>query len=347
MENGGSGVSPPKLSMLSEHQLGELLRGIFPSNYPSEVVHLSSFTPEAFRIYKAFENHKRVRVTTDRAFSMTTIRNSPTPLHQWVLSSISHSLQSQIPRDVRILSDSLLEIPENMMEDIIIPDLQVLHKKQGTTGDFPVLVVEVGFSQQYESLKYATCRAIDETQSVNVSLMINLKETPAFRTPLLCPSSGVYRHPVTKKNVDKNAILAWLNSSEGGNPPPENPSDPESPLLFLGARWVGRIEGSLEVWIRDTKTGKAVRKLKPVLFYGSKATLDKDTPRIDARSANVDVGLKLSDIIPSADDGLEKPFHIDWADWRESINRARTSLVRSRYLTVLKSIKKSGKNKRN
>lgn len=59
MENGGSGVSPPKLSMLSEHQLGELLRGIFPSNYPSEVVHLSSFTPEAFRIYKAFENHKR------------------------------------------------------------------------------------------------------------------------------------------------------------------------------------------------------------------------------------------------------------------------------------------------
>ncbi|KAM5476093.1 hypothetical protein MauCBS54593_000776 [Microsporum audouinii] len=345
-EYGESDVSSPKLTILSEHQLDELLRGTFPSDYPFEVIPLNSSTPEAFRIYKAFENHKRVRVTTDRAFSTAIIRNSPTPLHQWMLASVSHSLQSQIPGYIHILLDSLLNTLTYMVQSEIIPDLQVLHQKQGITENFPILVAEVGFTQQYESLKYATCRAIDETQSVNVSLMINLKETPAFRTPLLRPSSGIHQHSVTKENVDKNAILAWLQSPEGENPHPENPSDPESPLFFLGARWVGRIEGTLEVWIRNPETGKAARKLKPVLFYGSKAILDKDTPRIDARSENVDVGLNLSDIIPSADDGLEKPFHIDWADWRESINRARTSLVRSRYLKVLKSIQKSGKKQK-
>ena len=95
--------------------------------------------------------------------------------------------------------------------------------------------------------------------------MINLKEKPAFRAPFSPTSSGLYQHPITKEYVDTATMLTYLKSLSHTVPLPKNPDDRESPLFFLGTRWVGRVEGTLEVWVRDKVTQKAVRKLDPIV----------------------------------------------------------------------------------
>ncbi|EGD94815.1 hypothetical protein TESG_02318 [Trichophyton tonsurans CBS 112818] len=312
----------PKISRLNEHQLGELLRGRYPSDYRFEVIHLSDAAPETSLIYDALRDHKRV--VSERTFSMTTVRNAPTPLHQWVVSGVTNLLTSQMPAGTRVLYGSPIQDLTSLKEDKLIPDLQLLYPEHGALEPKAVLSVEIGFSQQYESLQHAVRRAIDATQNVNVSLMINLKEKytkfdkkPAFRAPFSPTSSGLYQHPITK----------------------------EKPVV-LGTRWVGRVEGTLEVWVRDKVTQKAVRKLGPILFYGSKLRVDKDTPYIDARNEDVQLGLNLSDIIISANDNLKKPFVVDWVDLRECINQGRIALAESRCLTTMRHIAElNGKKK--
>ncbi|DAA76451.1 TPA_exp: Uncharacterized protein A8136_0765 [Trichophyton benhamiae CBS 112371] len=338
------GTFTPKISRLNEHQLGELLRGRYPSDYRFEVIHLSNAAPETSLIYDALSDHKRV--VSERAFSMTTVRNAPTPLHQWVLSGVADLLTSQMPAGTKVLSDSPIQGITSLKEDKLIPDLQLLYKEHGALRSKAVLSVETGFSQQYESLQHAVRRAIDATQNVNVSLMINLKEKPAFRAPFSPTSSGLYQHPITKEYVDTATMLTYLESSSHTEPLPKNPNDLESPLFFLGTRWVGRVEGTLEVWVRDKVTQKAVRKLGPILFYGSKLRVDKDTPYIDARNEDVQLGLNLSDIIISANDDLKKPFVIDWVKLRECINEGRMALAMSRCWTTMNHIAElNGKKK--
>ncbi|GBF61352.1 hypothetical protein TMEN_3836 [Trichophyton mentagrophytes] len=335
----------PKISRLNEHQLGELLRGRYPSDYRFEVIHLSDAAPETSLIYDALRDHKRIRVVSERTFSMTTVRNAPTPLHQWVVSGVTNLLTSQMPAGTRVLYGSPIQDLTSLKEDKLIPDLQLLYPEHGALEPKAVLSVEIGFSQQYESLQHAVRRAIDATQNVNVSLMINLKEKytkfdkkPAFRAPFSPTSSGLYQHPITKEYVDTATMLKYLESSSHTVPLPKNPNDLESPLSFLGTRWVGRVEGTLEVWVRDKVTQKAVRKLDPILFYGSKLRVDKDTPYIDARNEDVQLGLNLSDIIISANDDLKKPFVVDWVKLRECINQGRMMLARSRCRTTMQHI---------
>ncbi|OAL63180.1 hypothetical protein A7C99_5569 [Trichophyton rubrum] len=338
------GTFTPKISRLNEHQLGELLRGRYPSDYRFEVIHLSNAAPETSLIYDALSDHKRV--VSERAFSMTTVRNAPTPLHQWVVSGVADLLTSQMPAGTQVLSDSSIQDPTSLEEDMPITDLQLLYQEHGALEPKAVLSVETGFSQQYESLQHAVRRAIDATQDVNVSLMINLKEKPAFRAPFSPTSSGLYQHPITKEYVDTATMLTYLKSLSHTVPLPKNPDDRESPLFFLGTRWVGRVEGTLEVWVRDKVTQKAVRKLDPILFYGSKLRVDKDTPYIDARNEDVQLGLNLSDIIISANDDLRKPFVVDWVKLRECINQGRMALARSRCRKTMKHIAElNGKKK--
>ncbi|KAK2846354.1 hypothetical protein FQN49_005804 [Arthroderma sp. PD_2] len=330
-------TSSPTISILDRHQLNELYHGRFPADYPFEVINLKASGAERLRILDAFENHKRIRITFDEEFSTTSIRNSPAPIHQWLLASIVNSFNSQLPYETIALADSRLE--ELNMESEMFPDLQFLYSEKGVGKLKPVLTAEIGFPQLYESLKHATQRLINETQNVNVSLMVNIKERPAFRSPVSRTSSGAYRHPVTKEEMDKESILKWLRSvGKDEEALPGDSNDPESPLFLLGTRWVGRIEGTLEVWTRDPKTKKAVRNLDPILFYGSKATLDHETRYIDARTENVDVGLCLSDIIPHAGEKFKKPLIIDWDGWRNAIELGKKSLAESRRLDTLESI---------
>ncbi|PGH20716.1 hypothetical protein AJ80_03476 [Polytolypa hystricis UAMH7299] len=222
---------------------------------------------EYHQIQDAFSGEKnRVRVSYNAKLSTTAVRRAPTRVHARLIGAVMHDLFTQSPT------------PEGWA---LVPDLQFLYTMYRSDEGF-----------------------------VEVPILI-LEESPAYRNPLGLDPNVKHRNNITGKEEDIATVLQRLeepikNKDILKQIQLKNPEDSESPLLWRGVRWVGKMEATLGVWIRDQETGQARRKLDPVLFYGNQAGVDPKSPYLDARVEDVDVNLKFSDFVPSDDDVYNK-----------------------------------------
>src|SRR5204862_147976 len=117
-----------------------------------------------------------------------------------------------------------------------------------------IFITEVGFREKYEDLKRSMALWLEGNPDVKMAFLIKFKETPQYRSPidpaklpeavLKDVSLPIYEiRPEIEEGVDKQRGF----------------------LLIHGMKFAGRLSGFLEIWGRDSGTGKAARQGNPIV----------------------------------------------------------------------------------
>jgi hypothetical protein len=121
-------------------------------------------------------------------------------------------------------------------------------------------------------LELSTRRTLDECKSVQTAILISIKESPSYKNPLSPLADATYKIPLRKETRRENmdtVIRRLKHAAKDINPRSEilryDQNDKRSPLLFHGVLWVGRMYAELEIWTRDSSTGKAIRRQDPIV----------------------------------------------------------------------------------
>jgi len=105
-------------------------------------------------------------------------------------------------------------------------------------------VVEVGFSETYNSLMVNAKLWLEGTETVSLVLLAKLEETPT------------YKCPIKDLSDEEFAELAFPDLAEIRNEP-FTISSPSGPAIYKDLVWMGKISGFLEPWKIDPLTKSA------------------------------------------------------------------------------------------
>jgi hypothetical protein len=195
-----------------------------------------------------------------------------TPVHQTLISKVSKSLLAQLPfpNFDAVGSCEVMGSQTKLNLFPLEPDMQLLYQESESSRSVPVLTLQVSFSQTYDDLLLVTRRTIEETRKVQATILINVKESPSYDNPLRGTTKATYRNRDTGKNESIGTIVERMQLRAQDDElrseiRREIPDDLQSPLRFRGVRWVGRLHMELEIWARDSETGKATRRVDPIV----------------------------------------------------------------------------------
>lgn len=140
------------------------------------------------------------------------------------------------------------------------PDMSVMatgddDTEDGLNGDFPLVAVEVGFSEGYASLlEDMELWLLGSEGKVRVVVLISLVETPSFTGKRFMTDD---EKPPRGSNDRDDA---------GPSAPPVHVNPPYGPHLHNGLVLVGQISGFLELWRLDATTSLPTRTLRRDIF---------------------------------------------------------------------------------
>ncbi|KAK2741742.1 hypothetical protein FQN55_008242 [Onygenales sp. PD_40] len=313
-------------SPLSRRQLDELYSGRFPTDHPSEVIKIPSSSSDYLRMHEAFDDrNSSVRVLFNPQLSTVSVLKA-TAVQQTLIAQVFKSLLTQLPLpNFDAVGCCEMAGSQTMVNFLPLePNMQLLYTENKSSSPVPVLTLQVGFSQAYDELLLETRRNIEETTKVQATILINVKETPSYENPLRDTArKATYRNRDTGENESIETLIErlQLTSQEGKlrcEIHREIPDDVQSPLRFRGVQWVGRLRMELEIWVRDSKTGKATRRVDPIVIYG------------DGTQEDAELDLRLDEFIPSGDAQYKRNLRLDWKKWQNQLEYARKTMVISR-----------------
>lgn len=120
------------------------------------------------------------------------------------------------------------------------PDL-MLQYHDGQLQNQTVLVLELGFTEEYAKLRQSARLWIEGTEHVRIVMLIKIREIPRYADPRLKP--GREKRLTTQ--------LPTLSSIKLDDVRAEDANDPSSPLLMYGLPFAGRFTASFELWRRN------------------------------------------------------------------------------------------------
>ena len=167
----------------------------------------------------------------------------PTPINGMVHSSIQNnfavalsSMSLAVRRQFRAQGavDQILQ--HGQYFSVKAPDFELLSDVEGDGVQRSVMVVEMGFSQSYESLRQDVEEWFNGSPSMRMVILVDINEKPRYQNPLRgLPAKDIIR------------LLAATTKQEAVEP---QPGFPWAGFYLRGFPFVGVLEGNLEVWIR-------------------------------------------------------------------------------------------------
>ena len=178
----------------------------------------------------------------------------PTPLHESVSSTFIRELGKKtntFPESVQDRIDispalDVVGFSDKYSTFKKIPDLAVEYLDTDGVSRLK-LVIEVGFSQSYESLVEDAKAWLEGSGTVQRVILAKFEEFPVYKNPLRKLSKDEIAQVDTGKCSVANENDVILESDRG-------------PVLFEGVQWVGELSSAfIEIWMMGKESGKACR----------------------------------------------------------------------------------------
>ncbi|KAM5433833.1 hypothetical protein MferCBS31731_006973 [Microsporum ferrugineum] len=314
---------------LSDSQLKQLFSGCYPTDFPGEVIRLKGPFSTYSALEKAFDNskishmRKRAVVTFDSSISTTAVKYRASSLHDAVIAStfeeISLHTGSQGKRGIfqcAIDRRRALQIDEKNIS-ILAPDLLLTYMSKRNPDDSqPVLVQEVGFTESYESLVSSISNWLNRMPELKVAILVKISEVPFYKNPL-----------ATQRVLNGPKLEFPLEFPRNKDVTLQDPTNPYSPLMIYGHRWVATTTAFIEIWTKDKETGKPVLQGKRIQFYGPGHS---DTP----------LTLNLADFVPEYEKFARPTLGFNWNTFRDALSQARYELAIFRCTEAVAAYKK-------
>lgn len=201
---------------------------------------------------------------------MTSVTLNETPVHATIISSISAALNREIPKEFRVWANTTAG------KRLCNPDLQVVYQPPGNLRLAAIFALEIGFAQDSKSLKEAVDRLLLETP-VKVCVMIDVKESPKYRSPAVKDKDTEYKKmkskgEETKKNkgtkresnlkilLSQRRKTTWEDSFHY-----QDEDNLLSPISIFGLQWVGELTGVVQVFAKGPMPGEILEKTKNIV----------------------------------------------------------------------------------
>ncbi|KAK2807861.1 hypothetical protein FQN50_005250 [Emmonsiellopsis sp. PD_5] len=173
------------------------------------------------------------------------------------------------------------------------------------------LMFQIGFREEYSSLKRLMKLWLDGNEHVQAVLLIKFTEKPQYRTPI-----DVHNPPVELQE-DAQLPIATVRPElvqESGR------------ILIHGKVFANRMTGFCELWVRSPYTGKPEAQGERTHFYDSDSSVKPPELKIDFDTCFP----KLRELQGKG------TFVMDWGKMASAIQRGHMRTAIERYLLVLK-----------
>ncbi|OJD17337.1 hypothetical protein AJ78_02575 [Emergomyces pasteurianus Ep9510] len=261
-------IEDEEFSSLSEEQLKQVYAGVYPTDFPREALRLKTTQQEFSLLLNKFNNPERDKYKVkhlrfNRELSATSILHRPSPIHEKLIKVTRDALNNHfssrniaIPFDMDSNSTFYIGVDRSDMF-CFIPDLAI-----SSTPQQPFLVLEVGFSENYNDMLETAKKVLSGSPKTELSVIMKIIEKPIFRSPLKL-SDYLFKSrsdiPIPSPLTLKDCYPSNMN--------------PESPILINDLRWVGKISAFWEIWGRDA-SGHPVIIGERVWLHNSSAHSD-------------------------------------------------------------------------
>lgn len=181
------------------------------------------------------------------------VQVAPTPLHESIAPILVDSIKAatnDLPASIRTglrtrTSKEYVGFTDNPLGSGKIPDLAITYKVPNGNTEI-VLVLEVGFTQNWDDLVKIARRWIEKTAEVNMVLIAKLTENPKYLNPL-------------RNTTNEQLELLELKSASDIRDGDFELEGESGPVTLKGFSWVGTLsECYIEAWVRD-KRGAAAK----------------------------------------------------------------------------------------
>lgn len=190
----------------------------------------------------------------DARISTTSIlRTPPSWLHESVVRSLDSSFILQVP----VQEPFLVSAGNNERVPGVgskVPDLMVRFDVpvSGSSNEFdsvPILFSEVGYSEKASDLEESMRMWFDTFPTINMGFLAKIDERPKYRKPFRSHTRGKVSYFLQNPEASYKQKIVSQNPEEAG-----------SPLYLSDFRLVGETKAYMEIWTRDAKTQKAMKK---------------------------------------------------------------------------------------
>ncbi|KAM5452951.1 hypothetical protein McanCB49686_005070 [Microsporum canis] len=149
-----------------------------------------------------------------------------------------------------------------------------------------------------------------------MAILVKVNEVPTYKNPLA--TQGMLNMPELKP------LRGGLRNRDVSL---EDPTNPYSPLMICGIRWVAPTTAFVEAWTKDKETGKPALQGKRIQFYGPGHS---DTP----------LTLNLADFVPEYEKFARPTLGFNWNTFRDALSQARYELAIFRCTEAVAAYKK-------
>lgn len=119
----------------------------------------------------------------------------------------------------------------------------------GAHDTMPILFAEVGFSEKKGDLEASMRMWFDSFPTINMGFLVKIDEHPGYRKPFRSHSRAKGSEFLQNPEASYNKKIIS-----------QNPEATGSPLYLSDFRLVGKTKAYMEIWTRDPKTGKPMKK---------------------------------------------------------------------------------------
>ncbi|PGG96061.1 hypothetical protein AJ79_09749 [Helicocarpus griseus UAMH5409] len=307
LEYRDAGNDPP----LSRDQLEEILRGRYPVDYLGEMIRLRTSENEFISLQQAFMSSssrpfKSPKVSFHKEFSTTSLRPTRSALYVTVVSNVYDVVSQKLKDEGKrgIFQASFGEaVCLGDGSRVLEPDF-ILWKT--SSNQYPILVMEVGFSEGYEELKESANTWFEKSKDVKMVLLCKIDERPLYRIP-----QALKVEELAKMELSALPIFQLPATTDVKL---EDEKNLDSPIMTSGHRFVGRLKHVyFETWVRS-EAGKAVRKGDRIYVHSPDTTQNSFT-------------INLNEILPPTDSLKEPEVVFDFDDLKDDVNLARRRLA--------------------
>ncbi|PGH26503.1 hypothetical protein AJ80_01817 [Polytolypa hystricis UAMH7299] len=317
-------------------QYGQLRRGVFPKDYPPEIIHVKTNRDQFRGLQWKFENgadrtsRRGGRVTHDPDTSVTAICSHSTAIYNWAIQAVKTSLTKPLvvrrePNPFRIESHAShvlsgergeTKSPAKLSADLaVIPRRIGSGKQKPRESKRPIWALQVGFAETYEELSKIMHSWFEACHSTNMVLLLKVEEHPVYKPELILNSLRDLR----AQNVPPKRLVSSTSLRV------QDRSDSYGPIMLQGIVWAGRMTAFMEVWVRD-ENGNIVQK-------GDRTTFG--APNTDSQFLTI----QTSDFIPGETLSQSQKINFNLDSFRAGLDEARHKHAFDRAQLVLKTMR--------
>ncbi|KAK2765224.1 hypothetical protein FQN54_008923 [Arachnomyces sp. PD_36] len=318
-QGGGNTESTP----LNASQLAEIYAGKFPSDYEEDVIHLRNIPSRDIKdISKAFEENEeenrkaKVFLKHNTTFTTAAFFRSPGRIYGAITEGIRRSFSTSSLLDNPRFNLGSFALPQEFVDALTVPpklpDLILDYGK--TLSDLPkaLFIAEVGIAETYGDLLRSMKLWLKGNPETKLVFLVKVEEEPEYKAPKTLSKDliDILNQPVNV--LQEKDFFGMLEERDGQ-------------IFAHGSRFVGSITAFFEVWVRDSETGKPVRKGERIEFYDSK---EPDKPKPE------DLFIKFTDFCPVEEVGDARAT-LKWEAFDMKLKRAQRMVALGRCMNAV------------